>query len=136
VIEQAILEILRAHAPLLALMGGDPKRIDLCDVAQGTEPPYLTFNFAEASRAGRGSLCDPASLGLLMQALVLQPWAPTAPLVVAINTAARVALVGGPRSVASAAIQSIGWAAFKQWAREPETNLLTRAQVLTVHHTE
>lgn len=135
-IEQAVLEILRAHAPLVALLGGDPKRIDLCDLAQGTAPPYLTFNLTDASRAGRGNLCNPAALGLLMQTLVLQPWAPTAPLVVAISTAARVALVGGPRSVAGAAIQSIAWTAFKQWAREPETNLLTRAQVLTVHHTE
>jgi hypothetical protein len=135
-IEQVVLEMLRAHAPLLALLGGDPSRIDLCDVAQGTAPPYLTFNFTEASRVGRGNLCDPAALGLLSQTLALQPWAPTAPLVKAINDAARAALVGGPRTVVGAAVQSIAWAGYRQWAREPETNLLTRAQVLTVHHTE
>lgn len=135
-IELAILELLRAHAPLLALLGGDPKRIDLVDIPQGTDPPYLTFNLTEGNRVGKGNLCNPAALGLLSQTLMLTPWAPTAPKVKAINDAAREALVGGPRSVAGAVIQSISWAGYHQWAREPETNLLTRGQLLTIHHTE
>lgn len=149
-IEQAVLTVLRAHEPLMELMGGDPRRIDLVDVAQGTEPPYLTFNFTEAARMGRANLCDPTELGLLTQTMLLTPWAPTAPLVKAINDAARTALIGGPRMLSGAKIvnwheyfvvpfvrvQSIQWSGYRQWAREPETNLLTRGQLLTVQHTE
>lgn len=135
-IEQAILELLRGHAPLLALLGNNPKRIDMVDVAQGTDVPYLTFTLMDGTRIGRGNLCDPVALGLLSESLMLTPWGRTAPEVKAINAAARAALVGGARQVAGATIQAITWTAYRQWAREPETNLLTRGQVLTVQHTE
>lgn len=135
-IELAILELLRAYAPLLALLGSGPKSIDLVDVAQGTDAPYLTFNFTEGSRIGKGNLCDPTAPCLMSQTLMLTPWAATAQKVQAINTAAMSALVGGPRVVGGVAIQSITRAGYQQWAREPETNLLTRGQLLTVQHTE
>jgi hypothetical protein len=75
-------------------------------------------------------------LGLLSEQLMLTPWASTVGEVSAIHAAARAALLGGARTVGGAAIQSITWAGYRAWAREPETNLLTRGQVLTVLHTE
>ena len=135
-IELAIRSLLLAHAPLMALLGNQSARVDLVDVPQGTAAPYLTFNLTEASQAGRGNLCDPAALGMLNQTLMLTPWAPTANQVHAINTAARAALLGGRRTVEGVAIDGISFAGFRQWAREPETNLLTRGQLLTVRHNE
>lgn len=135
-IEVAITQLLRAHAPLMALLGGRPVAVDLVDVHQDVLPPYLVFNLAEGQRLGRPNLCDPSALGVLSQQILLMPWAPTALEVQAINAAARAALIGGPRVQAGVSIQSIQWTGYRQWAREPSTGLLTRGQVLTVQHTE
>lgn len=135
-IELSIRSLMLAHAPLMSLLGNQSARVDLVDVPQGTLAPYLTFNLTDGTQAGRGNLCDPTSLGLLNQTLMLTPWAPTANQVHAINTAARAALLSGRQTVGGVVIDSINFAGFRQWAREPETNLLTRGQVFTVHHTE
>jgi len=136
VIEQAILTMLRSDTALMALLGNDPARVDLVDVAQGTTPPYLTFTLASGARMGRGNLCDPTALGLLSQQLMVTPWAPTAPAVHAINVAARAALLCGLQTVGTVRIDSITWQSYHTWAREPETNLLTRGQTFAVQHTE
>lgn len=136
-IEQAILNTLRAHAPLLALLGNDPKRIDLLDVAQGTPAPYLTFNLTDGVQAGRGNLCNPAVLGLLNEDLLITPWAQSAPEVQQIHTAARAALLAAQRRQGDGTlIQSVTFKRFGPWGREPETNLLTRGQFFVVSHTE
>jgi hypothetical protein len=135
-IEQAILQLLRAHAPLMTLLGGRSVAVDLVDVHQDVNPPYLVFNMGDGQRMGRGNLCDPTSLGALSQQILLTPWAKTAPEVQAINAAASAALLGGRRLVAGVQIQSIQWTAYRAWAREPATQLLTRGLVLTVQHDE
>jgi hypothetical protein len=136
-IESAIRSMLLAHAPLMALLGGQPGRVDLVDVAQTTAAPYLTYNILDGGIAGgRGSLCDPADLGLLTQNILLTPWAPTTGIVYSINQEARRALIGGRRTVEGVQIDSIIFEGFRAWAREPETNLLTRGQLLRVVHTE
>lgn len=136
-IEEHIATLLRAHAPLMALLGGRPGAVDLVDVAQDTRPPYLVFNMGDAQRVGRGNLCSPAAVGLLTDQLIVMPWAPVAPMVKAINDAARTALLGVPAAALSAlGIQSIQFVGYRAWAREPDTNLLTRGQVFTVQHTE
>lgn len=135
-IEQAIKTLLVSDTALMALLGNDPARVDLLDLPQGTPYPSLTFTLAEGERAGAGSLCDPSAMGLLAQQLLVNVWAPTATLVHQINTAARAALLSGPQTVGTVSIQSITWRSYQTWAREPETNLLTRGQVFTVHHTE
>lgn len=135
-IELAIRSLLLAHAPLMALLGNEAGRVDLVDVAQGTPDPYLTYTLADAAPVGRGNLCQPTQLGLLSQTLMLTPWAKTANSVYAIHLAARVALLGGRRTVAGVAIDCISFAGFRAWAREPQTNLLTRGQLFAVVHTE
>ena len=135
-IEIAVRALLLAHAPLMALLGNQSARVDLMDVPQGTVPPYLTFNLTDAAQVGQGRLCDPAALGLLSQTLMLTPWAATANEVHAIHAAARGALVGGRRTVEGVAIDSIVFAGYRAWGREPQTNLLTRGQLLTVRHHE
>ena len=135
-IEQAITQLLRAHAPLMTLLTNRAQAVDLVDVHPDTAAPYLVFNLGDGAQVGRGNLCDPASLGLLTQQILITPWAKTAPEVKALNDAARAALLGGPRLVAGVQIQTIVWTAYRPWAREPNTQLLTRGQVLTVHHTE
>ena len=135
-IELAILELLRAHAPLMTLLSARALAVDMVDVHQDVAPPYLVFNMGDGQRLGRGNLCDPADLGALSQQILLMPWARTAPEVQAINAAARAALLGGARVVAGVSVQSIQWTAYRPWAREPSTELLTRGQVLTVQHTE
>jgi len=138
-IETVIRDILRAHAPLLALVGGVPGRIDLVDVAEEVaRPPYLTFNLTSGQQVGRGNLCSPASLGLLNSELLVTPWAGEAPDVMAVNTAARAALLAAQRHQVGGVVvvQSITFSRFGAWAREPETNLLTRGQIFVVSHTE
>lgn len=134
-IEQSIMTILRSSAPLMALLGvGRNTAVDLVDVEQDTRPPYLTFTMGDGQRVGRGRLCDPGALGLLSQQILLNPWAPTSAAVKAINDAARAALLAGLEAVPG--VQSVQWLAYRPWAREPGTNLLTRGQVFTVQHTE
>lgn len=135
-IEQAIRDLLISHAPLMALLSNQSKRVDLVDVAQDIKPPYLTFNLVEASAMGSGNLCDPAASRLLAQTLLITPWADEAPTVHAINSAAAAALIGGRRTVGSYKIDSISFTGYRAWAREPQTNLLTRGLVLAVRHTE
>ena len=135
-IEIAITTILRGHAPLMTLLGNRARAVDLVDVAQKVDAPYLVFNLGDGQRIGRGDLCDPTKLGLLSQQILLMPWAPTAGEVKAIGDAARAALLSGPRVVGGVQIQSIQWTAYRPWAREPDTNLLTRGQVLTVQYIE
>lgn len=135
-IELAILSLLRAHAPLMTLLGGRVGAVDLVDVAQDVDPPYLAFNLGDGSQITRGNLCQSSQLGLLSQQILLMPWAATAGAVQAMNVAARTALVGGARQVEGVQIQSIQFTAYRAWAREGNTNLLTRGQVLTVQHIE
>lgn len=137
-IELAILTLLRGSAPLLALVGNEPKRIDLVDIAEGLAvPPYLTFNVESAVQAGRPNLCNPATLGLLNAEVLVTPWADTAPPVKAVHDAVRAALLAAQRvTVEGVQIQSTAFVRFGPWAREPETNLLTRGQVFLVSYTE
>jgi hypothetical protein len=136
-IETAIRDLLRSNAPLMALLSNSANRVDLLDVGQNTPAPYLTFNADSTVQAGRPNLCNPASLGLLRTELLITPWAKTAPEVAALNAAARAALVSAqPRTVAGVTMQSIAFSQFGPWAREPETNLLTRGQVFLIAHTE
>lgn len=135
-IEQAITQLLRAHAPLMTLLASRAQAVDLVDVHQDVAAPYLVFNLGDGTRMGRGNLCEPAALGALEQQILITPWAATAPEVHALNEAARAALLGGARTVAGVAIQSIRWTAYRPWARNPESQLLTRGQILTVQHTE
>ena len=135
-IELAILATLRADATLMALLGGRIGAVDLVDVAQDTNPPYITFTVGDGQRLGRGNLCAPGALGLLSEQILINPWAPTAPEVKAINDAARAALLSGLAGAVGVDVQSIQWTAYRQWAREPGTNLLTRGQVFTVQHNE
>lgn len=135
-IEEAIAQLLRAHAPLMTLLTNRAGAVDLVDVHQTIDAPYLTFNLGDGAQMGSGNLCDPAALGKLSQQILLTPWAQTAPQVHAINEAARAALLGGSRVVAGVQITAIVWTAYRPWARNPDTQLLTRGQVLTVQHTE
>lgn len=136
-IEQAVSQLLRAHAPLMTLLGNRANAVDLVDVHQDVADPYLVFNLGDASALNsRGNLCNPAALGPLSQQILLTPWAQTATQVQAINEAARDALLGGARTVAGVAIIYIAWTAYRPWARNPDTQLLTRGQILTVQHTE
>lgn len=138
-IETVIRDLLRGNAPLLALVGGVPGRIDLLDIAeQQAKPPYLTFNIPTTQQAGRGNLCDPSRLGLLQSELLITPWAETAPEVMAVHSAARAVLLGAQRLQAAGkeVIQSATFVRFGEWAREPETNLLTRGQIFLVTHPE
>lgn len=135
-IETAIITTLRADAALMALLGGRAGAVDLVDVAQDTNPPYLVFNMGDGQRVGRGNLCDPGSLGLLAEQILLMPWAATAGQVKAINDAARAALLAGLASASGVNVQNIQWTGYRAWARETGTNLLTRGQVFTVQHTE
>ena len=136
-IEEQIKQFLCNDAPLMALLGARPGAVDLVDVAMETKPPYLVFNLQDGQRMGRPNLCNPAAIGLLSQQLLLMPWAPTAPMVKAINDAARAALLGiAAPALAALQIQSIQFVGYRQWAREPDTNLLTRGQVFTVQHIE
>lgn len=137
-IELAILTLLRGSAPLLALVGNEPKRIDLVDIAEGLAvPPYLTFNVTSAVPAGRPNLCNPAALGLLNAEVLVTPWADTVPPVKAMHDAVRAALLAAQRvAVDGVHIQSTAFLRFGPWAREPETNLLTRGQVFLVSYTE
>lgn len=135
-IEVAIRSLLLAHVPLMALLSNQEHRVDLVDVAQDVDAPYLTFNFVEAAPLGAGNLCNPAASQLLNQTLLITPWAPLAPSVHAINQAARAALVGGRRLVEACQIDSISFVGYRAWMREPQTNLLTRGLVLAVKHTE
>ena len=135
-IELAIRSLLLAHAPLMALLSNEERRVDLVDVAQDVEPPYLTFNFVEAAPMGSGNVCNPAASQLLSQHLLITPWAPLAPNVHAINQAARAALLGGRRMVEGCQIDSISFLGLRGWQREPQTNLLTRGLVLAVKHNE
>jgi hypothetical protein len=125
-LENDIKTALRAHPGLMALLGNQPGRVDLVDVAQGTAVPYLTFNVIKSEPLGRGNLCVSDQVGPLISEIFLTPWAPDAVTVDAINTQARAAL-------APLKARFVG---FRQWAREPQTNLLTRGQVLAVQHTE
>lgn len=136
-IEESIAETLRGNSALMALLGQRPGAVDLVDVPMEIKAPYLVFNLFEGQRMGRPNLCSPAAIGLLSQQLLLAPWAPTAPMVKAINDAARTALLGlSSQQLAALNIQSIQFLGYRQWAREPDTNLLTRGQLLMVQHTE
>lgn len=128
-LEQTLRDALHAHAPLMAVLGNNPQRLDLVDVAMGTPAPYLTFNLTETQRAaGRLGLCNPAALGLLRSVVLFTPWAGDIPAVHQINTLVRAAL-------AASSIKA-HFTGFGAWAREPETNLLTRGQLFAVEHTE
>lgn len=136
-LEEHIAEILRGNAALSELLGNRSGAIDLVDVPMEIKAPYLVFNLGDGQRLGRPNLCSPGAIGLLSQQLLLMPWAPTAPLVKAINDAARTALLSASAAALAAwDIQSIQFVGYRQWAREPDTNLLTRGQLLTVQHNE
>ncbi len=87
-IEQAITQLLRAHAPLMTLLASRAQAVDLVDVHQDVAAPYLVFNLGDGTRMGRGNLCEPAALGALEQQILITPWAATAPEVHALNEAA------------------------------------------------
>lgn len=135
-IEQTIRAILIAHAPLMALLSNREQNIDLVDVAQDVNAPYLTFNLTDGVAMGAGNLCNPVAKQLLSQTLLITPWAASAPAVQAMSDEARAALVGGARTVGSYKIDSILFEGYRAWAREPQTNLLTRGLLLTVRHQE
>ncbi len=128
-LELAIRDALLAHDPLMQALGNNPQRIDLVDVAMGTPAPYVTFNLMETQRAaGRPGLCNPASLGLLRSVVMFTPWAGDATTVHQLNTLVREAL--------TASSMRAHFTGLSAWAREPETNLLTRGQNFAVEHTE
>lgn len=136
-IEESIAEILRGNSVLMTLLGQRSGAVDLVDVPMEIKAPYLVFNLFEGQRLGRPNLCSPSSIGLLSQQLLLAPWAPTAPMVKAINDAARTALLAlSAQQMSVHNIQSIQFLGYRQWAREPDTNLLTRGQLLVVQHNE
>ena len=128
-LETQLREALLAHAPLMAALGNRPGRVDLVDVAEGTPVPYVTFNVMSTERIGRPSLCNPASLGLLRSVVLFTPWAPDVITVHQLNSLIRAAL-------AASKLQQLMFEGLTQWAREPETNLLTRGQRFAVQHTE
>lgn len=128
-LETQLREALLAHAPLMAALGNRPGRVDLVDVAEGTPPPYITFNLMSTERIGRANLCDPAALGLLRSVVLFTPWAGEAITVHQLNLLVRQAL-------AASGQPNIVFESLTQWAREPETNLLTRGQRFAVQHTE
>lgn len=122
-----IRDVLLASSTLMAFLGSRTDAVDLVDVDMGVKAPYVTFNVMKTDPLRKGNLCDPTALGPQLSEVMFTPWAPSAAMVEQLNDAVRVAVLGS--------VLKPTFAGFRQWAREPDTNLLTRGQVFTIQHT-